>query len=502
MLLLLILVLLPIASCNKTIEYLTHYGYISDASLTQDVGPAVKLFQEAFGLEPTGILDEPTLELMARPRCGNKDSLSAFSASTNVKFNFTNITYSSYLPTQYDHIIRKAFDVWEKHSNLIFKKVFRNPTIYISLSGQRNHVLFSRHDMCYYDFDGPGGVLAHAYYPTTQYNGTDIHFDSEERWDFSMDLPRYGNVSFFLTLVHEIGHALGLGHSYDNQSIMFPHNRDPVGIASLNEYELSADDKLAIQFLYGVKSTTTTTSSTTTTSTTTTTTTTAPTPLVLHGDKNICDYRNKINTFVIVNGKIFAFYNRYVWILNLDPARRLPEEYTQSRVITNWLRFLPRNFTKVSGVYQRPNGIIALYTDTEAYLFKYPSMVLSNRYRIDSILGRSVSSVNTVISTNQGKTFVIVDDYSLYEIDECMYTGVFLGATSTTLNGVPGKVNGAFRYINGRLYFITPSSVLEYDEFRNTVTGSTSDAFDVLGITCVRETLINRLYELLKHLNG
>lgn len=56
-------------------------------------------------------------------------------------------------------------------------------------------------------------------------------------------------TNLFLTAVHELGHALGLNHSQNRKSIMFPyiinhyHNQ--------NAFHLSADDIRGIQSLYG-----------------------------------------------------------------------------------------------------------------------------------------------------------------------------------------------------------------------------------------------------------
>ena len=60
------------------------YGYASPGSLKKSAGrdealleweEALKELQRFLGLEPTGVLDPPTLKLMHKPRCGNADKV-------------------------------------------------------------------------------------------------------------------------------------------------------------------------------------------------------------------------------------------------------------------------------------------------------------------------------------------------------------------------------------------------------------------------------------------
>lgn len=90
---------------------------------------------------------------------------------------------------------------------------------------------------------------AHAFYPGSGIGG-DVHLDDDESWDIENGIE--GDVSFFYTLLHELGHSLGLGHSSTTESIMYPWY-SAKRTFDRSTKELFDDDKWGIEQLYGRK---------------------------------------------------------------------------------------------------------------------------------------------------------------------------------------------------------------------------------------------------------
>ncbi|MGQ9916696.1 MAG: matrixin family metalloprotease [Bryobacteraceae bacterium] len=83
-------------------------------------------------------------------------------------------------------------------------------------------------------FDGRGGVLAHTFYPppNAETIAGDMHLDMDEPWRIGAD------VDLFTVVLHELGHALGLGHNDDPDSVMYPYYRRATGLKAADIAEI------------------------------------------------------------------------------------------------------------------------------------------------------------------------------------------------------------------------------------------------------------------------
>lgn len=253
--------------CDQNCQsYLIKYGYLRieeqnsiehPQSITNsNINAGLKNLQKEAGLEETGFLNYETTKLFTTPRCGVIGRMGAelprqkrfatvqgWSTAKNEK-NETVVSWSIDLSNAnkintnlssdtIKSIFANALSKWSTTSLLHFKESRSNMTNISIKFAAKNHG-----DP--FPFDGPGNVLAHAYYPGTSLQGQ-VHLDLDETWSLYDD-----STSMYHVALHELGHAIGLAHSSQSSSIMYAWY-NPV------KYDLSDDDTFAVNSLYGVK---------------------------------------------------------------------------------------------------------------------------------------------------------------------------------------------------------------------------------------------------------
>lgn len=242
--------------------WLFKYGYMLGFSVGDEIpektmSEKLSDMQDFAGLEVTGKLDPPTIKQMLHPRCQNRDQLPEnkdLHMRRKKRFvlqgdswhkNRLTWRYSDKQVTQdmsrseVRRIMKKSFGYWSDKGNIYFEETTSdNPDIWVLFAGGVHGDPYA--------FDGPGGTLAHAFYPiNSKYSAIagDVHFDDAEY--FTAESSTLGR-SLLWVATHEIGHAIGVAHSRTKKAVMFPYYQHTTG-----DFELHQDDVDAVIQLYG-----------------------------------------------------------------------------------------------------------------------------------------------------------------------------------------------------------------------------------------------------------
>ncbi|GMJ02593.1 hypothetical protein like AT1G59970 [Hibiscus trionum] len=216
----------------KAFGYYPHQINLLDDRFDDVLESAIKTFQEFYHLNVTGEIDHGTIKAMSTPRCGvpdinleqtsNGHNHGMFHLVSNYTFFDGNPRWSKYgltynfLPDSLQvnfqvvrPVVASAFQRWAAVSPFRFQEVAQGYRADIRLGFYRgNH---GDED----PFDGPQGVLAHAFSPP---DGR-FHYDADESWSTN---PGRSQIDLESVTVHELGHNLGLGHSQYQSAIMYP----------------------------------------------------------------------------------------------------------------------------------------------------------------------------------------------------------------------------------------------------------------------------------------
>ncbi|KAG9333359.1 hypothetical protein JZ751_012768 [Albula glossodonta] len=354
--------------------------------------------QSFFGLEVTGHLDRQTLAEMKSPRCGVPDVENYSFYPDKPKWKNRTITYriSKYTPDlrreEVETSFRLALKMWSNAAPLRFVKV--------------------DHHGDFFPFDGPKGVLAHAFEPGEDMGG-DIHFDEDEIW--TMGYRSWG-YNLFTVAAHELGHSLGLAHSRDPSALMYPTYK----YNDMIQYTLPMDDTIGIQALYGSPNS-------------------RKQQNLLRPEK--CDPNLSFDAIAQIGEEMVFFKNRYVWLRTTWAGQRnkLREGLSST--------YLPGIISPVDAAYSDP-------TRGVAYIFTGPKYWVVQKLNTKSHFGSiydfgfpaRIKKIDAAVHIPEfGKTYFFVGDvYYRYDEDNSAIDPGFPRSISTNWPGIGRKIDAAF----------------------------------------------------------
>ncbi|KAG7476764.1 hypothetical protein MATL_G00086320 [Megalops atlanticus] len=396
-----------------------------------------------------GAPPENSTEFWNRPRCGVPDyprqKSGTFVGRQRQKrfvlfggrWDKTDLTYKIVrFPRQMSKdkvrsILREASQVWSDVTPLTFTEV----------SHGRADIIIDFTRYWHGDslpFDGPGGILAHAFFPRTHREG-DIHFDYDETWTVGNDL----GTDLLQVAAHEFGHVLGLQHSLVPGAVMSPF------YSFTYPLQLSEDDKQGIQYLYGSRH--------------------PPTPPVstemfsneiLTTAPDAC--QTDFDAVSMIRGELFFFKSRYVWRIR------------DGRLQTGYPALASRHWQgipdRVDAAFEDQSGNIWFFQGGSYWVFDAGRQITGPAPV--QHLGLPVSDVQAALMWGQGKAqkvYVFKSGRYWRFIPEENRVDTVHPRSMHEWRGVPSNIDGAFQDLHGYVHFLRGKQYWKYDPMDQTV---------------------------------
>ncbi|XP_049646645.1 stromelysin-3 [Suncus etruscus] len=382
------------------------------------------------------------------PRCGVPDPPEGLNARNRQKrfvlsggrWEKTDLTYRilrfpwQLLREQVRQAMAEALQVWSDVTPLTFTEVQEGRADIMI-----DFIRYSHGDDL--PFDGPGGVLAHAFFPKTHRQG-DVHFDYDETWTIGDNQ----GTDLLQVAAHEFGHMLGLQHTNAAKAVMAPFYtfRYPLS--------LSPDDRRGIQYLYGRRWQASTSRPPTTA------------PQVLEDNNEIAPLEPEVlpdacevsfDAVSTIRGELFFFKAGFVWRLRKG---QLQPGYP-ALASRHW-QGLP---SPVDAAFEDAQGYIWFFQGAQYWVYDGEKPVQGPSPLSDLGLPESPIHAALVWGTEKNKIYFFRGgDYWRFHLNT-RHVDSPEPRRVTDWRGVPAEIDAAFQDANGYAYFLRGRLYWKFD---------------------------------------
>ncbi|XP_019385817.1 PREDICTED: matrix metalloproteinase-20-like [Crocodylus porosus] len=389
------------------------------------VSSKIKEIQGFFGFHVTGKLDTQTVAMMKKSRCGVSDVKKHEFYIKKPKWKGNTITYRIQNYTnklkreEVEQVVEMSLKVWSDVTPLNFvRKHSGDADIMITFASKEHGDFFP--------FDGPRGILGHAYGPEEEAIGGDVHLDEDEFWTIGYVKKGY---DLFSVVAHEFGHSLGLGHSKDPNALMYPKYK----FFESKGFQLSHDDRTAIQSLYGAESKNS----------------------LGQGVPEKCDSSLTFDAVTSMGNSLLFIKDGYMWLRKYWVAGNV-EGFHQN--------YFPEFQTKIDAAYEIPDRkTVCLFTALKYWIMNTLTMEISVHSIYDLGFFITVTHIDAAVYIKRKKkTFFFIGDefWSFDEVLKMMEAG-YPKKIQDGFPGINGTVNAAFEWA-GFTYIFVDSDVYVY----------------------------------------
>ncbi|XP_014522111.1 metalloendoproteinase 1-like [Vigna radiata var. radiata] len=245
-----------IEGLSRIKEYFYNFGYLQfsetfDDFLDQPTVSAIQTYQQSFNLTVTGKLNNETLQLISLPRCAVPDRNFDYGFTENVSWpkagnqwsQKKNLTYGflpeSDIPDNAMKVFGQAFTRWANATGLLNLTQTKYDDADIKVG------FYVLDDIYDFDVDVFGISFIREESPLSV-KTAEIRLNANRSWALPSENNSLSWEDDVLDLesvaMHEIGHLLGLDHSFLNDSVMYPY----ILPSQQRKIQLSNSDKTKI----------------------------------------------------------------------------------------------------------------------------------------------------------------------------------------------------------------------------------------------------------------